>query len=293
MRVHDYNMDPADHFQTMIKAKRFPTMHSLYEPMEPILRSLTREVGTQRTRDIRPGEQARSIWDDIQSSSMIFLDPHAEDGRAPDVGADICYQEADALEDSVLFPEGQGKALFKSKLNAVDKFVKTFPDWDRFINDFSTTDEEFSVDRIGKLEPFERDLANADSGESDESDDSELDEGSVDSNSSKTSEVSTESSKRLGQDSVVSIKYAKRVGLDERNIHHITAGSRLGALSQESKTDLAVMRDWHNPHVNREGTYGWDPYANQVPDADRMVLGERDVRAEFMTFVDRERSRCE
>ena len=219
--------------------------------MEPILRTLTREPDTMRTRDIKPGEQAKSIWDDIQSSDVTFLDPHTEDGRAADVGAEICYQEADALEDGVLFPEGQGKALFKSKLNAVDKFVKTFPDWDRFINDYSTTDEEAPWCKIGDLEPFERDLAKADS---EESDDSELEEGSVGSESSKTSEVSTESSKKLGQDSVVSIKYAKRMGLDERSIHHITAGSRLGALSKESRKDLALMMDWDNPHENDAGT---------------------------------------
>ena len=236
----------------MIKAKRFPTMHSLYDSMEPILKTLTREPDNQRTRDIRPGEGAKSIWDDIKSSNVTFLDPYAEDGHAADPSAEVCYQEADALEDKVLFPEGQGKALFNSKLNAVEKFVKTFPDWDRFINDFSTTDEEAPWCKIGKLQPFERDLAKADS---EESDDSELEEGSLDSTSSETSQDSTESSKQLAQDSVVSIKYAKRQGLDDRNIHHITAGSRLGALSQESKEDLRLMRRWDNPLVNHKGTY--------------------------------------
>ena len=65
----------------------------------------------------------------------------------PDPDASVFYTEADALEDAILFPdelvEPKSKSLYKGKANDLENFVRSGPDWGRFINDLDT-DEELS-----------------------------------------------------------------------------------------------------------------------------------------------------
>lgn len=67
-----WDLEPGCHFSglynaiqtALIKAHRFQTGLDLYRPSEYILRTITRDKDTQRTRDIKPDEEGKvsSIW---------------------------------------------------------------------------------------------------------------------------------------------------------------------------------------------------------------------------------------
>ena len=108
----------------------------MYKPAASVLRTLTRDPLTMRTRDIKPGEDVLSIWDETQLGKFTtgyydvktLLSQHSE-GTYPSV----FYNEADVLEDAVLFPDestqGTSVALYSGKINELESFVKKAPDW--------------------------------------------------------------------------------------------------------------------------------------------------------------------
>ncbi|KAL7931850.1 hypothetical protein V8C35DRAFT_308732 [Trichoderma chlorosporum] len=87
----------------------------MYLHMEPLLRILTREKDTMRTRKINPGEQVESLWDDVTHEAVEFRLYNARgEGMTwpPQSGSDklaeaayLFYNKANAVEDEVLFPD--------------------------------------------------------------------------------------------------------------------------------------------------------------------------------------------
>ena len=130
-------------------------MRDMYIESESLLKSLTRDPITARTRDIKPDEDVMSIWDDIQQAKFRMINPRGrltprdgtnieENPQKPD--ASYFYGEPDALEDQVLFPEEllvteESKPLYTGKSSALDDFVRNGPNWHRFINDLDTDEE--------------------------------------------------------------------------------------------------------------------------------------------------------
>ena len=110
----------------------------MYRPAESVLRTLTRDPSTLRTRDIKPGEDLPSIWDETQRSqySTVNHNPKTREDRVieGEPPASIFYNEADVLEDAILFPEevaeGKSKALYKGKANDLERFVNSGPAWE-------------------------------------------------------------------------------------------------------------------------------------------------------------------
>lgn len=92
----------ADNGQTLIKALRFCKLKDLYRPAAPILKTLTRDPETFRTRDAMEGEE--TIRDMIQRGKSHFIDTERQ-VVAENQHEDLFYNEADGLEDMVLFPE--------------------------------------------------------------------------------------------------------------------------------------------------------------------------------------------
>jgi hypothetical protein len=111
---------------------------------------LTREE-SGRARDIRAGEQAISIYDDLHGSNktVVFGEiTEIEERVAAKVlfhaPKRIFYNEADALEDQVLFPEEDpSKAPFLDTTGALARFESEGPSIARFVNDLDS-DEELS-----------------------------------------------------------------------------------------------------------------------------------------------------
>ena len=78
-----------------------------------------------------------SIWDDIERGRGGMLNPEGktrEDQIRPDPHASVFYNEADTLEDAVLFPEEAigkaSKAIYNGKSSDLEKFAKNMPDWE-------------------------------------------------------------------------------------------------------------------------------------------------------------------
>lgn len=111
-------------------------MRDLYNPAAATLKTITRDPVTFRTRDIKPGDEVMSIWDEIQRGRSHLLNPKGrtlEEQFAEDPHASKFYNEADMLEDAILFPEELSddvtNNLYSGKTNALDEFVKSGPDW--------------------------------------------------------------------------------------------------------------------------------------------------------------------
>lgn len=91
-----------------------------------MLETLTHEPVTYRTRDIRPGEDVLSIWDDILAAEEKSWDDEKNDAAEAECRSDF-YREADALEDAVLFPAEQGYARYKGNRTAIEQIMKSVP----------------------------------------------------------------------------------------------------------------------------------------------------------------------
>ncbi|SMQ51641.1 unnamed protein product [Zymoseptoria tritici ST99CH_3D7] len=109
--VHPEEFQSRIH-NTLIKAYRFTQGIECYSVAAPILKTIRRDPDTGRCRDVREGEE--SVWDVIQhpdSQSIDFLVEYL-DGKVTgrrDMTAEEkherYYNEIDAAEDEVLFPE--------------------------------------------------------------------------------------------------------------------------------------------------------------------------------------------
>lgn len=90
-----------------------------------------------RVRSIRPGEQVQSLWDDVNDPTNIFLTTDlanktvlqtSGDGHA-DASPHTFYNESDAAEDAVLFPDElispNRKVPFKEISNPITRMETT------------------------------------------------------------------------------------------------------------------------------------------------------------------------
>ena len=130
------------------KTHRFGSLQDLYKPASSTLKTIARDPVIFWARDIKPGEDAYSIWDEIQHGRGHVLNPEGKtlvEQLAADPNASKFYNEADFLEDAVLFPEelnGKNtKAPSRGKVNDLERFLNSGPDWVRFVNDMDTDEE--------------------------------------------------------------------------------------------------------------------------------------------------------
>ena len=135
----------------LVKAHRVHDVKETYRLLAPVLETLTRDAESFRVREIRANEDAvKSIFDEINSGNTIFKLFNERRQPLEKVPKDLFYNEADALEDKVLFAEedmGPGLGLLagndmNKKLN---KLETEGPDMERFIYDLDT-DEELPED---------------------------------------------------------------------------------------------------------------------------------------------------
>ena len=124
-------------------------MRDLYNPAASTLKTITRDPLTFRTRDIKAGEDVKSIWDEIQGGRGYVLNPSSPTLKPrdiDDVAKSKFYNEADMLEDAVLFPEelinDSSVALYKGSKSETGRLVNSGPDWVRFINDLDIDEED-------------------------------------------------------------------------------------------------------------------------------------------------------
>jgi hypothetical protein len=113
----------------LFKAHRFRAGPDTYNPAEHVLKTICKDPETYRPRDIRPGEEVLSIWDDLHHEGTTFFygklrdhldesDPTIrrvfdEPNKFP---RSLFYNKADELEDEILFPEERAE----KKLDPLD-----------------------------------------------------------------------------------------------------------------------------------------------------------------------------
>ncbi|KAI1745252.1 hypothetical protein F4680DRAFT_401566 [Xylaria scruposa] len=99
--------------EALRKAWRIAKPVDMYNHQEPILRTLTRNNETNRVRLIKPGEKVKSLWDEVTDprNTFILTDITKRTTKAfpgdstLDASLQTFYNEADAEEDAILFPD--------------------------------------------------------------------------------------------------------------------------------------------------------------------------------------------
>jgi hypothetical protein len=135
----------------LFKARRIIDTKEIYQPMAGILQSLTRDHN-KRPRDLRPGEKAETLWDELDSGKWKFKvgKAHKTDGLAgfetSKLPFGFAYSEADALEDAILFPEEltnpDAKLPVQEAANSLDKWESTGPKLRKFCLDLDSDESD-------------------------------------------------------------------------------------------------------------------------------------------------------
>jgi hypothetical protein len=121
--------------------------------MADILKSLTRDHN-QRPRDVRPGEKAETLWDELYGGKwkMAFGKSHKtkgvrglEEPETHKLPNGWTYSDADALEDAILFPEEltnpDAKLSVPEAPSAMDKWESSGPKLKKFCLDLDSDEE--------------------------------------------------------------------------------------------------------------------------------------------------------
>ena len=127
-------------------------MSDTYNVVEPILKILTRDTDSYRVREIKPSEQTEndnqveSIWDVIHHPETRFMFFNEKREVTETIPKDLFYNDVDALEDQVLFPEetpgSDNDVLAHEDMNSLNKLEHEGFNMNRFFFDLDTDEED-------------------------------------------------------------------------------------------------------------------------------------------------------
>lgn len=106
--------------------------HQVKKPLDrwaieaPILKTLTVDSGSHRVRNIRKDEAVDSIWDSMSSDEATFVWRNSDGHEVHEMPKFLIYNEADALEDAILFPNDADTAFNSGPYQSVDNVVSAF-----------------------------------------------------------------------------------------------------------------------------------------------------------------------
>ena len=129
---------------------------------------------TYRVRRIRPGENVVSLDEEIHSENtrFVFLSTRTGKEESPKM---LFYNEADMLEDQVLFPEelteDPSKAMYRELRGGMSKLEMEGFDFGKFVHDVDSDLDEFDHELEEYEDTFIDDHAHEDDDDSDEEDD--------------------------------------------------------------------------------------------------------------------------
>jgi hypothetical protein len=160
----------------LFKAHRFRSGPDIYGPAGPVLKTITRDGETHRARDIQPGEEVMSVWDDVNHPGTKFFYSKDENHMDQSEGnlalqrvfdepnkfpRNLFYHKADELEDAILFPgELAHKKLDPLDVGKSDPIgiweegfsLKGFVEGDCFESDSDTESEAWMTDSDAEYE---------------------------------------------------------------------------------------------------------------------------------------------
>jgi hypothetical protein len=130
----------------LYKAHRIQDIRESYKLAGPILQTLTRDCDSLRVREIRANEDAvKSIYDTICDEETQFRFYNELREPVESIPKHVFYNEADALEDKILFAEeevGPNLGLLAGEpKNSMTTLENQGPDMMRFVYDLDTDDE--------------------------------------------------------------------------------------------------------------------------------------------------------
>ncbi|KAI1347590.1 hypothetical protein F5Y01DRAFT_240286 [Xylaria sp. FL0043] len=132
------------------KAWRITKPSDMYNHQEHFLRTLTRNEETKRVRLIKPGEQVKSLWDEVRDPENRFIITDAtnkktrifQSDESPNMPLHTFYNEADIAEDAILFPDElvspNRNMPFKEVSNAVTRLQDGSGTMSRYLNKMIT-----------------------------------------------------------------------------------------------------------------------------------------------------------
>jgi hypothetical protein len=103
----------------LYKANRVTHPLDLYAQTADILKTLTHDGCGWQTRDIREGEQVESLWDEMINRPEHFNWGTTDAAAKQQLPKNLLYNEADILEDEMLFPDSAGNGRFKPVQNVI------------------------------------------------------------------------------------------------------------------------------------------------------------------------------
>lgn len=247
----------------MLKALRCCDMKDMYKQAAPIMKTIHRDPDTFRPRDAKAGEE--TLWDLVQRSKSQFIDTETQT-VAEDQLEYLFYSEADALEDYILFPDEhlEGDTVYRPHANALEKLARKGPNMLRFIQDLDTDEETDSSGDENEL-----------SDDDDECDRLIANDGEDSKAHFKAIMDRSHSATSSDDDTPGSDESSQSEDEDESKYKDSDVVSLLKGANLEDKKDLAVLKGWNHPGL-------WE----------RRLKGGTDPKEEFMTFLDREKSRC-
>lgn len=147
-RLSYYDPSTDQRVKFLHKAHRVCSPSDYHKAATPILKTLTRDE-SGRFRDIRPGESAKSVYDDVTDPKTRFIFHTSHGNVTEDMPRHLQYREADALEDAVLFPDendgmDEPRKRFKTIRSQLTKYTERGPTDDfiqRFAQDIDTDEE--------------------------------------------------------------------------------------------------------------------------------------------------------
>ncbi|QDS75109.1 hypothetical protein FKW77_007267 [Venturia effusa] len=138
-------------YETLLKARRATEPREMYLHLKPILSSLTRDEETARAREIRPNSDEVSIFEDMTGPDTRFIfgkrfgvskPEDLSESADPAVLWYLFYNEADAMEDVILFPDEENLKVGEIETR-ISQFEREGPVLRRFVNDLDV-DEHLS-----------------------------------------------------------------------------------------------------------------------------------------------------
>lgn len=129
----------------LFKAHRFRDMPDVFNIAAPILKTVARDPDSHRVREIKPGDETESIYDEIHHPGTQFKIFNEDRRVLEKTPRYLFYNDIDALEDKVLFPEesnGPGNDIeIGDALNSLVALEEKGPDISRFVYDLDTDEE--------------------------------------------------------------------------------------------------------------------------------------------------------
>ena len=164
----------------LFKAHRFRDMPDAFNIAAPILKTVTRDSNSHRVREIKPGDEAESIYDEIHHPGTQFKIFNEDRQVLEKTPRYLFYNDVDALEDKVLFPEethGPGdENEIGNALNSLVALEEQGPDINRFVFDLDTDEEVPDKNSRCKVEESSEDEYDDEINDDDDWEDEEDDE---------------------------------------------------------------------------------------------------------------------